>query len=129
MPDSPVAVIATPLTVGPETARHPLATRTGLSMLNNLITAGIAWSGCTPLQRTLLAEWCEPIVARLREHPRERTEITTDEMPVITAGLQARTVEALRRRRLIDGDGRLTGVAVHAYYWAVAWKRKEDDDG
>lgn len=93
---------------------HPLATRSGIAMLSHLIEADQVWSSCTKPQRSLLAELCPPAVAVLLE----QGALKLADMPVLPDRVMAATRAAMRRRGLINDDGRLTGCAVHAWFYA-----------
>lgn len=99
----------------PEAAgEYPLANQAGLSMLTNLLVADKAWSACTKPQKALLSELCPPVAEQLLE----MRELTAEDMPVLSSEIRTVTRAALERRGLVDGAGRLTGKAVHAWYYA-----------
>lgn len=101
--------------------RHPLATRSGIATLVEILTADQTWSACTAPQRRLVSELCEPIMPALIE----RGVLTDDQLPLLPLAIHVGMRAALVRRRLVDDTtDRLTGKAVHAYYWQV-WIRKE----
>lgn len=99
------------------TATHPLATRNGIDAIVRIIEAQQIWRGATKLQRDLLAELCEPVwraaiaVGALRD----------DMLPELPKYTKNVTYRSLRRKGLVDGWGRVTPRAVHAYRWA-AWE-------
>lgn len=119
MADEPV-LTATKHPVTPAMGAYPLATMPGLRLLQHLISADVAWSGCTKPQRRLLAELC-PSVAEvlLRDGA-----VHAEQMPPLPAGTRIQMRDALARRGLVDDFGRLTGKAVHAWYYAVEFKRR-----
>lgn len=104
-------------------AQHILASRTGLEALGHMLEADRAWTGCTKPQRRLLEQWCRPLLARLLAEG----HLTAEDMSVV--GAQRRTVEALQKRGLVDDKGRLTGRAVHAFYWTHAAERAKAHGG
>lgn len=96
-------LVAERLPVTSEVAAHPLSTRTGIALLGHLISADVAWSGCTKPQQALLAELCPSVAeALLRDGA-----VVLEQMPLLPAGTR---------------HGRLTGKAVHAWYYAVSFK-------
>lgn len=101
--------------VTPAMASHPLATRTGVAMMGHLLVADRVWSGCTKPQRSLLADLCAPVAAALVE----RGQLAAEDLPVLPDTVRQSTRDALRKRGLTDADGRITGKAVHAYWWTV----------
>lgn len=94
-------------------ARHPLATRTGIDMMANLLEAGRVWRRCTKPQRALLEQLCPPVAERLVTEG----SLTTEDMPRLPERVGKRSVEAMQRRGLCDDSGRLTGRAVHTWYY------------
>lgn len=108
--------------ITPAVAAHPLATRTGIALLGHLISADVAWSGCTKPQRTLLAELCPPVVEELLRGG----ALVVEQLPMLPAGTRRVMRDALHRRGLVDEHGRLTGKAVHAWYYAVKFKERSD---
>lgn len=119
MPDPVLSVCRVPVTQDMKT--HPLATRSGISMLVHLIEAGKVWDGCTKPQRALLAELCRPVVETLLA----RDSLTAEDMPELPFKTSDRTREALRRRGLIDDRDRLTGCAIHAWFYAGRLKSNQ----
>lgn len=109
-PTDPVLTVAA---VPRPPRRHALATQSGLSLMVEMLEADRVWSGCTNPQQVLLAELCPPIVEILL---RER-ELRADQMPTVPEGTRQSMRDALARRGLVDDAGRLTGRAVHAWYW------------
>ena len=99
--------------------KHPLATESGLSMMMNLLEGDRVWSACTKPQRALLAELCPPAVAALLV----RGELSTEDMPLLPERVTAASRTAMQRRGLVDDAGRLTGCAVHAWFYAGRTKR------
>lgn len=97
--------------LSPADTAHPLATQNGVDLLMHIIEADKVWRGCTKPQRVLLGELCPPLVERLVI---ER-KLSADDMPLVAR--RKATLDALRRRGLVDDQGRLTAVAVHTWYW------------
>lgn len=113
------AVLTVERRTTPGAAReHILATRHGAELMVHLLESMTVWDRCTGPQRVLLAEVCAPVVERLLEVG----QFGREDLPVLE--LPAARMDALRSRGLVDDDGRLTGTAVHAYYWQV-WRREE----
>ena len=99
---------------------HPLATRTGVAVLTEILCADHVWRHCTTPQRALITELCAhltPVIAQ-----RKLTEADLPALPDIQSGMRA----ALERRRLIRDD-RLTQTAVHAWYWAVGVRDEAEE--
>lgn len=103
-------------------AKHPLATQTGLNLMMHLIEAATVWSGCTKPQRALLNELCPPVAARLVAEG----SLTADDMPMLPERVTVRSFEAMQRRGLVDDRGRLTGRAIHAWYYKVEFAKRGD---
>lgn len=114
----PVLVV-TRRETSPVMAAHPLATKTGVELMMHLLNADTMWRGCTKPQRAWLEEVCPPLVSRLLA----TGALSTDDMPVVS--LPAQRMAALRRRGLVDDTGRLTGHAVHTYYWVRQFREPE----
>lgn len=110
---------ATPISVTEETARHPLATLTGIGILTEMLAADTVWRDCTKPQWALLAEICAPTVEALLAVG----QLPKEAMPYLPDDVRAATREALLRRGLILDNGQVTGKAVHAYYWQ-AWRER-----
>lgn len=104
---------ATKRPVTREVAEHPLATQTGIALMCHLIEADQVWSGCTKPQRALLAQLCPPVAERLLAEG----ALTAEQMPVLPDGTRQSMRDGLARRGLVDGQGRLTGPAVHAWFY------------
>lgn len=107
--------------VSPLMAKYPMGTLTGVLMLEALIEGGRIWSGCTNPQKTVLDALCRPVFAQLLEAGSLRAE----DLPELPGGTTAQMRAALRRRGLND-NGRITGRAVYAWYWAVEFKERDD---
>jgi hypothetical protein len=103
-------------------ATHPLATQTGLNLMVHLIEADTVWSGCTKPQRVLLNELCPPAAEKL---VREGS-LTADDMPLLPDRVPVRSFEAMQRRGLVDDRGRLTGRAIHTWYYKVKFGAAKD---
>lgn len=112
------------MAVTPAMKAHPLATQGGLTMLSHLIEADRVWTSCTKPQRALLAELCPQAVEVLLE----RGGLAADEMPLLPARVTTVSREALRRRGLLDDADRLTGCAVHAWFYAGRLKAVSAED-
>lgn len=108
-----------------EMKSHPLATESGISMFMHLIEAGKVWDRCTKPQRALLAELVPPVVDELLA----KDALTVADMPVLPERVTAASRAALRRRGLVDDSGRLTGCAVHTWYWAGRLKEQRAGGG
>lgn len=93
---------------------HPLATRSGISMMVNLLEAGQVWSKCTKPQQRLLSELCPPVVDQLMQ----AGQLMPDQLPELPFKIGESTRNALRLRGLIDDRDRLTGRAVHTWFYA-----------
>lgn len=106
---------ATPVSVTPEMKHHPLATRSGIEAIVNMLLADRMWRQCSKPQQALLDELCRPAAAKLLA----TGELSAADLPVAPATVPKRTRDALRRRLLLDADGRLTATAVHSWYYAV----------
>lgn len=104
---------ATKRPVTREVGEHPLATHTGIALMCHLIEADKVWSGCTKPQRALLSELCPLVAERLLA----QGAVTADQMPVLPDGTRQSMRDALNRRGLADEQGRLTGRAVHAWFY------------
>lgn len=112
------------MAVTPAMKAHPLATQGGLTMLSHLIEADRVWTSCTKPQRALLERLCPPVVEALLA----RGALSEDDMPALPARATAATRAALRRRGLINDDGRLTACAVHAWFYAGRLKAVSAED-
>jgi hypothetical protein len=106
-----------------ELARYPLATRTGIAMLGHLIEGDRVWSGCTKPQRAILDALCRPVIEWLIE----RGQLDAADLPELPERTTTQTRAALLRRGLV-ADGRITGRAVYAWYWAVGFKERPKPD-
>ena len=111
-------ITARRLPVTADVVSHPLATKTGITLLGHLISADIAWSGCTKPQRVVLAELCAPVAEVLLRDG----AVGMEHLPCLPAHVRVTTLDALRRRGMVDESGRLTGKAVHAWFYAVRFK-------
>lgn len=96
-------------------AEHPLATRTGIVLLQHLISADVAWRGCTTPQKAMLAELCPPVAEQLLRDG----HLLAEQMPSLPADTRQVMRDALHRRGMVDEWGRLTGKAVHAWWYTV----------
>lgn len=94
---------------------HPLTTKTGIELLQHLISASVAWSGCTTPQRVLLSELCPPVAEVLLRDG----AVGMEQLPMLPARVRQVSRDALHRRGLVDQFGRLTGKAVHAWFYTV----------
>lgn len=97
--------------------RHPLATRTGLALLTELLTADQAWRACTKPQRRLLAAACLPAVTVLADS----VSLPAEALPWLPDDVRPAMRDALVRRGMAREDGQITAKAVHACYW-VWWR-------
>lgn len=102
-------------------ARYPLGTFTGLRMLQHLINGDTIWSGCTKPQRAVLDGLCRPAFTQLLEVG----TLLAEDLPELPERTTAQMRAALHRRGLVD-NGRITGSAVYAWYWAVGFKERDD---
>lgn len=79
------AVPAEPLVITDATRAHPLATKSGIWMLNQILIASDAWSRLTKPQRELLLSACAgyPVLARadVKDRMVARGLITEDLQP------------------------------------------------
>lgn len=100
------------------TRTHPLATKSGISLLAHLIEAGQVWSSCTKPQRKLLNELCPPVVDVLVEHG----QLLPVDMPGLPFRVTVASRAAMERRGLVDEHGRLTARAVHAWFYTDRYK-------
>ena len=93
---------------------HPLATQSGITMFVHLLEADKVWSGCTRPQRALLAELVPPVVEVLLA----KDALSVEDMPMLPERVSRSSWAAMQRRGLADDRGRLTGCAVHAWFYA-----------
>ena len=102
----------TPL-VDLDTARrnHPLATRSGIAMLTEIVHADTVWRRATRRQQQLLDTLCAPIIANLKAGDTVRL----DDLPIVRA--HPRTLRSLQAQGLVNDTDQLTVKAVHAAYW------------
>lgn len=99
--------------------RHPLASKAGFAMFVELLESDLHWSACTKPQRRLISLLCEPIIPLIVK----RKRLVEADLPLLPVSTLPATVAALNRRGMA-ANGRLTGKAVHAYYWQV-WMLRE----
>jgi len=121
MPDPVLSVRRVPVT--DDMRSHPLATESGISMMVNLLEAGRVWDSCTKPQRALLSELCPPVVESLLS----QGQLSSEDMPELPFKIGQSTRDALRRRGLVDDRDRLTGCAVHAWFYAGQLKQEASD--
>ena len=93
---------------------HPLATMSGVTLMAHLIESDRVWMSATKPQRALLAELCPPVIEVLVE----RGALAANELPVLPDRVTVASRVSMQRRGLVDDDGRLTGAAVHAWFYA-----------
>lgn len=111
------AVTVRAVPVGPHIGQHPLATRSGLTLLVELLTADDAWKACTKPQRRVLAAACLPAVTQLADG----VSLAAEDLPWLPDTVTPVMRDALVRRGMAGEDGRITAKAVHACYW-VWWR-------
>ena len=116
MTDAVLTVKRFPVTETMKT--HPLATLSGITMLAHLVEADRTWTACTRPQRELLAALCPPVAGVLME----RGAVTAADMPSLPDRVSAQSRAAMARRGLVDEQGRLTAVAVHAWLYTPVAK-------
>lgn len=114
------ALTITPLPVTSAVAQYPLATQTGIRLLQHRIIADRVWKRCTKVQRALLDVLCRPLLERLVTPG----ELTVEDMPSLPPTTRSSTRGSLSSAGLVDNHDRLTGQAVHAWYYAVAFKER-----
>lgn len=99
---------------------HPLATQQGIGMFVHLLEADKVWSSCTKPQRDLLSELVPSVV----EVMLAKDSLTVEDMPVLPERVSRSSWAAMQRRGLADDRGRLTGCAVHAWFYAGRLKEQ-----
>ncbi len=109
--------------IHPAMAKHPLAFKSGIELLINLVEAGKIWAKVTKVQRHLLDELCRPVIRELLE----RGELRAEDMPTVPDGLRSSTLGSLSSGGLIDDHHRVTGKAVWAWYYAVKFKERDGE--
>lgn len=113
---SDMVITARPMVVSEATHRFPLGTETGIAVVLALVNADNIWSTCTPKQRELIAELCQPAIMTAIQ----TGGLTAAQLPPLPEWVERRPRESLERKGLAK-DGRLTPVAVYAAYW-IAWR-------
>lgn len=92
---------------------RPLANRTVIDRIVDTVVAAQVWSGCTEPQRALLEELCPALAEKLVCEGILKAE----DMPPLPERVGRQSVAAMYRRGLCDESGRLTGKAVHTWYY------------
>jgi hypothetical protein len=113
------------LPVTQEARKYPLATQSGIAMFVHVVEACQVWSKCTKPQRALLAELVPPVVDVMLA----KGFLSMEDMPLLPGRVSRATIAAMQRRGLVDDQFRLTGCAVHAWFYAGRSKEPQQSGG
>lgn len=106
--------------MNPGVARHPLATRDGIALFDQMLAASQAWDSMTRVQQGLVVAACRGLAAGATEGD----EVTPPYLPLSTRTHTGRSLERKQLVQHVSGGWRLTPLAVLAAHHGQRARRR-----